>query len=103
MSENIQLKEVNGVDIVQYLPKGVCSKVMQFKIKNNIVEDVEIVGGCSGNLGGISALIKGMNINEISSKFSGIPCGSRGTSCPDQISQALKAYIEAKQQAHANV
>ncbi len=96
MSDNIQIKEVNGVDIVQYQPKGVCCKMMQMRIKDNIIQDVEFVGGCNGNLSGIGVLIKGMNINDIVPKLSGIPCGARPTSCPDQLTKGIQAYLEAK-------
>ena len=95
MSEVI-IKEVNGVDIVQYQPKGVCAKMMQFRIKDNIIQDVEFVGGCNGNLSGIGVLVKGMHIDEIIPKLSGLPCGSRPTSCPDQLTRGLAAYMEAK-------
>ncbi len=96
MSENIEIKEVNGVDVVNYQPKGVCCKLMQMRIKDNIILDVEFVGGCNGNLSGIGVLIKGMNINDIIPKFSGLPCGNRPTSCPDQLSKGIVAYLEAK-------
>ena len=96
MEENIQIKEVNGVDVVQYQPKGVCSKLMQIRIKDNIIQSVEFVGGCSGNLSGIGILEKGMNIKDVEQKLSGIPCGSRPTSCPDQLSKAITAYLNAK-------
>lgn len=95
MSE-VTIKNVNGIDIVQYTPKGVCSKMMQFRIKDDIILDAEFVGGCSGNLSGIGILVKGMNINDIIPKLSGLPCGSRPTSCPDQLSKALQAYLETK-------
>lgn len=94
---DVVVKNVNGVDIVQYQPIGVCSKMMQFRIKDDIIEDVEFVGGCAGNLSGIRMLIIGMNINDIIPKLQGIPCGKRPTSCPDQLTKGLKAYIEQKQ------
>ena len=100
---NIEIQENNGVDEVRYIPEGVCSKLFILKIKDDIVLDMEAVGGCSGNLKGISSLIKGMNIQEVASKLSGLPCGSRPTSCPDQISKAITAYVSEKQTAHANV
>ncbi len=100
MSE-VNIKEVNGVDIVQYQPKGVCSKMMQIRIKDNIIQDFEFVGGCNGNLTGIGMLVRGMNINEVISRLQGLPCGSRPTSCPDQLTKALAAYIEAKQAVSA--
>ena len=99
MSENIQIKEVDGADIVQYKPSGVCCKLMQMRIKDDIIEDVEFFGGCNGNLKGIGILIRGMNINEIIPKLSGLPCGSRPTSCPDQLTKGIEAYLEAKKAA----
>ena len=102
MSENIEIREIDGADVVRFIPQGVCSKLMQFKIKDNIILDFEAVGGCSGNLGGISMLVKGMNVNEVLKRLSGIPCGSRPTSCPDQMSKAIEAYIEAKQNIKVN-
>ena len=103
MSENIEIREMDGFDVVRFLPQGVCSKLMQFKIKDGIVLEFEAVGGFSGYLGGIGMLIKGQNINEIVNRLQGIPCGSRPTSCPDQISKAIKAYIEAKKDIQVNV
>ena len=100
MSE-ISLNTVNGVDIVQYQPQGVCSKLIQMKIKDNIIQDIEIIGGCSGNLKGISVLVKGQNVLEVAQKLQGIPCGTKATSCPDQLSKALLSYIEAKSTVNA--
>ena len=69
---------------------------MQTKIKDNIILDAEFVGGCNGNLSGIAILIRGMHINDVVPKLSGLPCGSRPTSCPDQLSKGLEAYAKAK-------
>ena len=96
MSEDIVINDVNGIDVVQYQPKGVCSKLMQIRIKDDIIQSVEFVGGCNGNLSGIGVLVKGMNIKDVEQKLSGIPCGSRPTSCPDQLSKAIEAYFKAK-------
>ncbi len=98
---DIIIKEVNGIEVVQYQPKGVCAKMMQISIKDDIIQNVEVVGGCAGNLSGIGNLVKGMNINEVISRLQGIPCGARPTSCPDQMSKALVAYIEAKSRVKA--
>ena len=95
MDENIQIKEVDGADIVQYKPSGVCCKLMQMRIKDDIIEDVEFFGGCNG------ILIRGMNINDIIPKLSGLPCGSRPTSCPDQLTKGIEAELEAKKAAAA--
>lgn len=100
MSE-INIKSENGTDILQIIPQGVCSRLMQLKIKDNIILDAEFVGGCSGNLGGIKILILGMDINDVVRKLTGIPCGNRGTSCPDQLAEGLKTYIEQKQTVNA--
>ena len=76
----------------EYTPKGVCSRKMIFDLDGDIIRSVEVIGGCNGNLKGISSLLKGQNVNEIVSRLEGITCGPKSTSCPDQIAQALKAY-----------
>ncbi|MDS1004634.1 TIGR03905 family TSCPD domain-containing protein [Clostridium sporogenes] len=77
-----------------YSPSGVCSKKITFEISGNKVLKVNFVGGCDGNLKGLSNLIEGMNINDAIERLHGITCGSKNTSCPDQLSKALQ---EAKQ------
>ena len=76
----------------RYRPKGVCSKEMIFNIENNKVMDLKVVGGCNGNLKGISSLIIGMDIDTIINKLKGIKCNFKETSCPDQIAVALTNY-----------
>lgn len=73
-----------------YTPKGVCSRNISFDIVDNKVKNVSFVGGCNGNLQGISHLIDGMDVDEAIQKLSGINCGNKGTSCPDQLAKALK-------------
>ena len=85
MSENIEIKNVDGVDEVRFSPQGVCSKLMALQIKDNKILNMETVGGCSGNLKGIGSLVIGMDINEVIARLQGLPCGSRLTSCPDQL------------------
>ena len=75
-----------------YKPKGVCSVQMKFDIDNNIIKGLEVIGGCNGNLKGISSLITGMDIDSVILKLKGIKCGIKNTSCPDQIAEALKEY-----------
>ena len=75
-----------------YYPKGVCSREYHFEIEDDIIKSVKIIGGCQGNLSGISRLITGMNINDVIEKLEGTTCGMKPTSCPDQIAKALKAY-----------
>ena len=75
-----------------YEPQGVCSRQMVFEIEGDIIKSVKIVGGCAGNTIGISKLIEGLTIDEIIKKLKGVPCGYKGTSCPDQIARALEEY-----------
>lgn len=77
----------------RYYPIGVCSREMIFDIDDGIVKDLITIGGCNGNLKGISSLIKGMKIEDVISRLEGIDCNGRGTSCPDQISKALKEFL----------
>ena len=77
-----------------YRPSGVCSTEMIFDIEDGVVKDLEVIGGCNGNLKGISSLIKDMKVEDVITKLSGIKCGFKNTSCPDQISKALNKYLE---------
>ncbi len=77
----------------RYYPTGVCSREMIFDIDDGVVKDLITIGGCNGNLKGISSLIKGMKIEDVISRLEGIDCNGRGTSCPDQISKALKEFL----------
>ena len=79
-------------EVFEYSPKGVCSSKMIFKIENDIVIDAKIIGGCPGNSLGVSCLIKNQKIDDVINKLDGIRCGFKNTSCPDQISNALKQY-----------
>ena len=80
---------------ITYRPKGVCSQLMDIEVEDGKIESVKITGGCSGNLQGISSLLKGMDVDEAISRMEGIRCGIKATSCPDQIAQALKKYKNA--------
>ncbi len=80
----------------EYTPSGVCSQRMLFTIENDVVTDLKVIGGCNGNLQGISALVKGMKVDDVISRLEGIRCGMKPTSCPDQFSRALKAFKEGK-------
>lgn len=77
-----------------YKPKGVCSRLMEVETEDGKITKVEVTGGCSGNLQGISKLVVGMDVNEAISRLEGIKCGFKPTSCPDQLAQALKKCIE---------
>lgn len=75
-----------------YNTRGVCSSQINFEVEDNIIKDISFVGGCNGNLKGISNLIKGMDIDKVIERVEGIECGKRDTSCPDQLARALKEY-----------
>lgn len=74
-----------------YIPEGVCSKEITFDVKDGKVCNVTFLGGCNGNLQGISRLVEGMPLEEAIKRLENIDCGGRGTSCPDQFSKALKS------------
>ena len=74
-----------------FRPQGVCSQLIEIETEGNIIQDVRFTGGCNGNLQGISALLKGMTVENAIDRLSGIRCGFKDTSCPDQLSRALKA------------
>lgn len=80
--------------LITYKPQGVCSKEINIEIEDNIVKSVEFVGGCNGNAKGIAALAKGMNVDEVIKCLSGITCGFRQTSCPDQMARALSQSLK---------
>lgn len=77
-----------------FRPQGVCSQLIEIETEENIIQDVRFTGGCNGNLQGISALLKGMTVENAIDRLSGIHCGFKDTSCPDQLSRALKAMQE---------
>lgn len=76
-----------------YRPQGVCARGITFDIEDGIVRNVKFEGGCSGNTQGVAALVEGMPAAEAIIRLSGIRCGFKGTSCPDQLSKALEAAL----------
>lgn len=77
-----------------YIPKGVCSRQITVDVDDNgIVKDVQFIGGCNGNLKGISQLVKGMKAEDVIEKLENITCGMKPTSCPAQLAQALKENL----------
>lgn len=81
-----------------YKTKGVCSRAIEFEItEDNKVHNVHFEGGCSGNTQGVAALVEGMDANEAIKRMEGIHCGPRPTSCPDQLSAALREALKSAQ------
>ncbi len=77
-----------------YKPKGVCSRQMTVNITDaGIIESVQIVGGCDGNLKGIASLVVGMPAKDAIARMQGITCGHKSTSCPDQLAIALSQAV----------
>ena len=72
-----------------YKTQGTCSTDIHVKVDNGVIEEVAFTGGCNGNLQGISKLVKGMKPADVIQKLEGIRCGTKRTSCPDQLCQAL--------------
>ena len=86
-------------EVIQYKPQGVCCQVMQVALQDGKVLDADFYGGCHGNLQGIKSLIKGMDIEDIILKLGGIKCGTKATSCPDQLAKCLLEYKQNKKAA----
>lgn len=77
-----------------YVPQGTCSRNIEFSIDNGRIHDLHFVGGCMGNLRGISSLVEGMDAHEVAQRLRGTMCGNKGTSCPDQLAQAIEKALE---------
>ncbi len=78
---------------VNFTPKGVCARNMNFDIEDGVIRNLKVTGGCNGNLKGIASLVEGMKIEDVVSKLEGIDCNGKGTSCPDQLAKAVRAYL----------
>ena len=76
-----------------FYPEGVCSMMIEIELEGKTIKDVVFTGGCNGNLSGISKLIKGMDAEEVIEKLEGTTGGFKDTSCPDQLSKALRQAL----------
>ena len=74
-----------------FKPNGVCSRKISFEVEDGIVKNVEFTGGCAGNTPGLSRLCEGRRVDELVSLLSGIKCGFKNTSCPDQLAKAINS------------
>ena len=81
-----------------YRTNGVCSVQINFKLDDDVVSDVEFIGGCNGNLKAISKLVNGMTVEQIEGYLKGNTCGYKPTSCADQLAIAVR---QAYSKAHA--
>ena len=80
------------MDKISYIPRGVCSRKIDIEIEDGIIISAKYSGGCAGNTQGVAALIKGMSVDDAIERLSGIRCGFKNTSCPDQLARALIEY-----------
>lgn len=81
---------------MKYKTKGVCSQAIEFEMDDNKkIHNVKFIGGCSGNTQGVASLVEGMDAEEVIRRLEGIRCGMRPTSCPDQLSKAIREAMNA--------
>ena len=78
----------------EYKTKGTCSSKIIFEVEDGKLKNVQFVGGCNGNLQGISKLVEGMELSQVREKLAGIRCGMKSTSCPDQLATAIAEISE---------
>ena len=74
-----------------YKTHGTCSREIHIDVEGDIIKGVKFIGGCSGNTQGIASLVTGMKIDDVINRTKGIDCNGKGTSCPDQLSKAMKS------------
>lgn len=78
---------------MKYKTQGTCSQEINVELKDGVIDSVSFLGGCNGNLQGISALVKGMTPQDAIGRLKGIRCGMKQTSCPDQLARALESML----------
>ena len=85
------------MSIYEYKTKGTCSRKITVELAGKKIQHVSFEGGCQGNLNGISRMVEGMDIDFVRERFTGVRCGEKATSCPDQLAQALAEAYAAEQ------
>lgn len=80
-----------------YNTVGICASSIKFDIEDGKLKNICFLGGCDGNLKGLCSLLEGMDVNTVIDKFSGISCGRKSTSCPDQLARALQGIVNNEQ------
>ncbi len=79
-----------------YATRGTCSRSIEFEIEGGILRNISFEGGCPGNLQGVARLAEGRTVEEVASLLSGVTCGEKKTSCPDQLARALKRHLKRR-------
>jgi uncharacterized protein (TIGR03905 family) len=87
---------IGGMHMFTYKMRGTCAKQLHLEITGGIITACSFVGGCSGNSQGLSRMVIGQNALEVAGRLANIACQGN-TSCPDQLSKAILAYLEADQ------
>ena len=77
----------------EHKTKGTCSQRIFFEIEDGKLKNVQFLGGCNGNLKGISSLVEGMDAEAVAARLEGTKCGMKATSCPDQLAQAIRKAL----------
>lgn len=80
--------------MITFTPHGVCSREIQYSVKDGKIEEIRVLGGCDGNLKGLCTLLRGMPVKQAVERLKGIDCRGKGTSCPDQIAIALSQELK---------
>ncbi len=79
---------------IEYITRGTCARLIRVTLtEENVIENVAFVSGCAGNTKGVAALVVGMTAKEAIDRLSGIRCGMKNTSCPDQLAKALELCV----------
>ena len=78
---------------IEYIAKGTCSRRIFVTLEDGVIEEARFEGGCAGNTKGVSMLVKGMKATEAIERLSGIKCGFKATSCPDQLAKAIELCL----------
>ncbi len=78
---------------IEYKTKGTCSRMVILDVEDDIIKDCSFIAGCPGNTMGVATLVRGMKVSDAIAKLKGIRCGTKSTSCPDQLATALEAAL----------
>lgn len=79
---------------IQYMTRGTCSRAIEITLDDdNVITACRFIGGCMGNTQGVAALVVGKKAEDVIALLKGIQCGTKGTSCPDQLAQALEKNL----------
>lgn len=81
-----------------YKTKGTCSKRIDFDLEDNKVHNITFIGGCNGNTQGVASLCEGLTVEQIEERLKGIQCGTKGTSCVDQLATAVREALNSVSQ-----